>query len=196
MTKKAPAPAEEPTDDAQPQLTEEQRKATQLFTEQFVDMAVFAEEPVEWGITDVNDNHLNYLVPSDLPFPVAMTFMRAMDRFERSQVDASKRNRKLEEARLQKAEAEWNNLLAAFLPVLELHRECSHKPAHANPKVDMEALGRVGASLMKNWMDMVKTRLHLQRAGADTSTVLLGLLGVIPMPEREQGAPEEDSPKA
>lgn len=158
-------------------INEEQEQALRLFTDQFVDLDVFTQNFTDYRLRDVDGRPLLYRVPADLPWPVALTFLRAMDRYEAAQVDLAKASRKTQEARLAKSEAEWAHLLEALAAILRLHecRDCAQP--HDNAAAAPEHLGsRMGAGFMLNWLDVVRTRLHMARAGSDTWVILQRIL--------------------
>jgi hypothetical protein len=180
--------------------TEGEDKVRELFTDQFVDLEVFAEPGVVYRVGNSDGKVHLFAVPSDIPWSLALTFLRAMDRFDRAQTELARAKPQTEEALTQKADAEWRHLVESFHGVLALHDPCGCVESHDNAGVSAKELhDTFGATKLAQWFDIVRTRLHLARANADILAVIQRLLtGDKPSAEETaegEGEGEED-PKA
>ncbi len=150
-----------------------------LFTDQIVDLAVFTQGVTRYTIEDVGGESRTYEIPNDPPFPVALGFQRAHDRYMRARIDvAGARAKKSETAMLDKLETAWSDLVGraadgerpdrpgAFGELLRIR----------HPDLGVAELrDQLGANVLESWMETVITRLAIARleGGARTPMALL-----------------------
>lgn len=114
-----------------------------LLTGGIVDVDIFADQPVVYGITDVTGEHHDFELPTDLPLPAALRIMAAYDGFMArigGDVDA------IEEA--------WVQLLEAFAVVVRIRND-----GWTGEKLNAS----FGQNRMLAWISTVLERLKFQQ---------------------------------
>lgn len=120
-----------------------------MFTDQFVDLDVFAVSPVKFSLTDASGAKHAYTIPMDPPFELALVFMRAHDDLIRERVRFQRLSQAAKEKGLDDLSKVRRRLVEAFREIVALR----------NPDVSVDELEAFGEAKLSNWMAVVVLRL-------------------------------------
>ena len=156
-----------------------------LFTDQIVDLDVFTQGATRYTVEDVAGRPRTYELPNDPPFPLALAFHRAHDRYYQTMIQVARANRKSEQAMLDKIQTAWSDLIGreatedrperpgAFLDLVKLRQ----------PDVTVnEFRAELGGVVLENWMETVVMRLHLTRLAGESNSALALLASALKEP--------------
>jgi hypothetical protein len=135
-----------------------------ITTDGILDLSLFVAGETVYRVPDVQGETRDYVVPNDLPFPVALAFIVARD----ASIKAEASLQKVDEAddaavneALAAQDAAWGKLTAALAAILRIRQ----------PDLDVEDLNAHGAGAIRNlvgaiWLMLVGHQLRQAQGSA------------------------------